>query len=65
MITLEQARQHIGDHVIYTTSFDTFDDGTIHSVNDFYVFVNYHGNIKATNPYDLTLKSHNERKPQP
>jgi len=54
-MNLEEARQHTGDRVIYTTSFGTIDHGTIHRVNDQYVFVDYHGSIKATHPRDLTL----------
>jgi len=54
-MNLDEARQNIGERVIYSSSFDTFDYGTIHCVNEQYVFVNYHGNIKATHPYSLTL----------
>jgi hypothetical protein len=54
-VNLDEARQHIGDRVIYTSSFDTYDFGTIYRVDDRWVFVDYNGSIKATHSYDLTL----------
>lgn len=60
-MTLEEARNHIGDSVIYTPfegcDASELEFGTITSVNDSYVFVRYGNDTisKATRPSDLRL----------
>jgi hypothetical protein len=62
-MTLEQARGHIGDGVVYRAGrrygdgYGPTEDGVITSVNDRYVFVRYAGdqNSKATAPELLIL----------
>lgn len=57
-ISMDKARQHIGDAVVYDDGHGTRQDGTIFSVNESYVFVRYGHNdssIRATNADDLTL----------
>ena len=60
-MTLEEARNHIGDSVIYTPfegcDASELEFGIITSVNDSYVFVRYGSNLhsQATNPCDLRL----------
>jgi hypothetical protein len=53
-MTLEQARERIGDGVVYRSGGDA-EDGVITSVNSTYVFVRYRGDTgsKATYPEDL------------
>lgn len=65
-MTIEQAREHVGDGVVYLPLRAPFppgglphqlEDGVITSVNDSYVFVRYAGDqhSKATAPEFLTL----------
>ena len=56
-MTLDQARQHIGDGVVYSPDHGPAEDGTITGTSDRYVFVRYAGDShsKATAPEDLTL----------
>ena len=56
-MTLDEARGHIGDGVVYTPSHGDREDGVITSVSDSMVFVLYAGDrySKATNPADLEL----------
>lgn len=56
-MTLEDARGHIGDGVVYKDEYGPFEDGTITSVNDRFVFVRYAGDVAstATKPADLVL----------
>lgn len=56
-MTLDEAREHIGDAVIFSTHPGEADGGVITSVNDSYVFVRYvrNGAPQATRPQDLTL----------
>lgn len=57
MITLEQAKQNIGNKVIYLKGTDRQEEGIISSVNENYVFVRYGGNCtaQATKPKDLVF----------
>lgn len=54
---LEEARDHIGDGVVYSPSHGKGEDGVITSVNTQWVFVRYIGDMhsKATAPDQLTL----------
>lgn len=56
-MTLEDAREHIGDGVVYTPAHGAREDGVITGVSSVYVFVHYAGDrgSKATYPEDLTL----------
>lgn len=56
-MTLEEAREHIGHGVVYSTHPGEADGGVITSVNDSFVFVRYgrNGTAKATRPGCLTL----------
>jgi hypothetical protein len=56
-MTLDEARDHIGEGVIYRAGSVVAEDGVITSVNDHYVFVRYRvlGDGVATAPGDLTL----------
>jgi hypothetical protein len=56
-MTLDEARAHIGDGVVYTPAHGAREDGTIAAVGNVYVFVQYAGErwAKATRPEDLTL----------
>jgi hypothetical protein len=59
-MTLDEARAHIGDGVIYHScgcEADRDEEGVITSVNDRFVFVCYgvQGGGVATDPADLTL----------
>ena len=58
-MTLDEAREHIGDGVVYRTAHPALpaEDGTITSANDSYVFVRYGSQrtSAATNPADLKL----------
>ena len=56
-MTLDEARAHIGDGVVYTPDDGKREDGTIEAVSSVYVFVHYAGDrgCKATYPEDLTL----------
>lgn len=56
-MTLDEARGHIGDGVVYDPGRGDVEDGTITSVSDTYVFVRYRGDTasKATPPANLTL----------
>ena len=40
-MTLQEAREHIGDQVVYTPDHDSPEDGVITSVGERYVFVRY------------------------
>lgn len=56
-MTLNEARNHIGDGVVYAPSHGRREDGVITGVSDRYAFVRYagDGHSKATDPADLTL----------
>jgi hypothetical protein len=59
-MTLDEARAHIGDGVVYRALDETGwkrEDGVITSVNDRYVFARYGSDqhSKATDPAALTL----------
>lgn len=56
-MTLDEARDHIGDGVTYATRFSPPEDGVIKSVSASLVFVHYKGDLhaKGTRPEDLTL----------
>lgn len=56
-MTLDEARENIGRSVVYCPAHGSFEDGLIKSVNDRYVMVDYQGNVKATAPEDLWLKT--------
>jgi hypothetical protein len=55
-VTLDEAREHIGNGVVYDPGYGLKEDGVITSVKDPYVFVRYRGDqhSKATIPADLT-----------
>jgi hypothetical protein len=61
-MTIDEARAHVGDGVIYRPpggGYDSAEEGTITSVNDRWVFVRY-GRSRtsaATDPADLILLS--------
>ena len=59
MITTAEARQRIGDGVVYTPRHGASEDGVITGVGHLYVFVRYRGDVsaKATNPDDLEFLS--------
>ena len=54
-ISIEDARNRIGDGVVYHAGGPAPEDGVITSVNDTYVFVRYRGDFgsKATHPAQL------------
>jgi hypothetical protein len=59
-MTIEEAREHVGDGVIYhpyAPELDPVEHGVISSVSDKYVFVRYGTDVasKATSPELLTL----------
>ena len=56
-MTLDEARSHIGDGVIYRPAHGETEEGTITSVNDRFVFVRYGARrtSAATEPAALTL----------
>lgn len=56
MITIEQAREHVGDGVVYKAGTSEVEQGVITSVNETTVFVRYLGDMgsKGTFPEDLT-----------
>lgn len=56
-MTLDEARAHVGEKVIYSLRPGQADTGVISSVGDVYVFVLYGRDFtpKATYPGDLTL----------
>lgn len=59
-MTVEEAREHIGEEVIYhpyAPELDPAEQGVITSVNGCYAFVRYGSEAasKATSPYLLTL----------
>ena len=56
-MTLEEARSHIGDGVVYSSGFSPPEDGVITGVSASMVFVMYSGDLhsKGTDPADLTL----------
>jgi hypothetical protein len=64
-MTLDEARQHIGDGVVYRSGDGAAEDGVITSVSDRYVFVRYacpcHGGSKATSSAALTLLAEDAR----
>lgn len=57
MMTLEQARQHVGERVRYTPRAGKIEYGEIRNVGEIYVFVRYGGQEygTATSPEDLEL----------
>lgn len=59
-MTLDEARAHIGDGVVYATGFSPPEDGVITGVSASLVFVRYSGqaHAKGTDPADLTLLAH-------
>jgi hypothetical protein len=58
-MTLEEAREHIGDGVVYLPCGGPAEDGVITSVNEHYVFARFGTDkaSKATRPADLILLS--------
>jgi hypothetical protein len=66
MVTLTEAREHIGAGVVYrplpNAPWSPTEDGTITSVNERWVFVRYAGdtNSKATDPAHLTFLAGDE-----
>jgi hypothetical protein len=56
-MTLTEAREHVGDGVIYRPPFGTPEPGVISSVGTKYVFVRYGSDQfgKSTDPAALTL----------
>lgn len=56
-MTLEQARAHVGELVLYKAGTEDEEDGVITSMNDRFAFVWFAGTCaaKATDPADLTL----------
>ena len=56
-MTLNEARAHIGDGVVYATGYSPPEDGVITGVSASLVFVRYRNQLhsKGTNPADLTL----------
>ena len=58
IVTLDEARGHIGHGVTYRPFADVIPErGVITSVNDHWVFVRYgSGNSEATEPWLLTLR---------
>jgi hypothetical protein len=56
-MTLNEARAHAGERVLYSTYPGEADDGVIDSVNDTHVLVRYGRDLtaKATRPECLTL----------
>jgi hypothetical protein len=56
-MTLTEARERIGEEVIYRAHGAIAEDGTISSVGERFVFVRYAGDrhSKATDPAALTL----------
>lgn len=65
-MTLDEARNHIGDGVVYSTGFSPPEDGVITGVSASMVFVQYAGDLhaKGTDPADLTLLAHFTGRPQ-
>ena len=54
MITLDEAREHIGEEVVYLSPDGVIcEPGVITSVNTAYVFVRYGVNVRATPPQCL------------
>lgn len=70
-MTIDEARDHIGDEVVYhpyAPDLDPVEQGVITSVNDSYVYVRYVGDLasKGTAPELLTLlKREADRRPVP
>lgn len=58
-MTLDEARDHIGEGVVYTPAEGDPEDGVIVGASSTTVFVRYKGDLaaKGTNPADLTLLS--------
>jgi hypothetical protein len=56
-VTLDEAREHIGQSVAYRAAGALAEEGVITSVGNVAVFVRYDGDLhsKATDPADLTL----------
>jgi hypothetical protein len=56
-VTIDEARGHIGDGVVYSTGYAPPEDGVITSVSKSPVFVLYRESLhsKGTRPEDLTL----------
>jgi hypothetical protein len=56
-MTLDEARDHIGDGVVYITGHAPPEDGVITGVSASLAFVRYRDGLhaKGTNPADLTL----------
>jgi hypothetical protein len=54
-MTLGEAREHLGEGVVYRTAYGKTEDGVITSVGDRWVFVRYAGDqrSKATDPVPL------------
>lgn len=59
-MTIDEARSHIGDGVVYATGFSPPEDGVITGVSASMVFVRYKDDLhaKGTDPADLTLLAH-------
>jgi hypothetical protein len=56
-MTLDEARDHIGDKVVYRPTVGALEDGVITSVSSLMAFVRYgdEGTPQATRPGDLEL----------
>lgn len=51
-MTLDEARRHIGNKVVYRTGYGRVEEGVVTSVNDRFVFVRYGSDVhsKSTDP---------------
>jgi len=56
-VTINEAREHIGDRVVYSSGYKPPEHGVIKGVSASSVFVLYDGHLHAqgTDPADLTL----------
>jgi hypothetical protein len=56
-VTIDEAREHIGDRVVYASGYNPPENGVITGVSRTSVFVRFDGALhaKGTDPADLTL----------
>ena len=56
-MTLQEAKENIGNQVVYTNFIGSYEYGIITSVNDKFIFVRYGEDVgsQATRPEDLKL----------
>lgn len=66
-MTIDEAREHIGDGVVIDVIGFMPEDGIITGTSDRFVFVRYSGEVhaKATRPEDLTLLMGDFRQERP